>query len=154
MKSLNKAMLIGNLGSDPELRHTASGQAVASFNLATNEVWGGKDGQPQQERTEWHRIVLWGRLAEVANEYLRKGSRMYVEGRIQTRQWQDQQGNKRYTTEIIGQNMLMLGSRGGDASQGGGERSERSERYSGPPDSPGPDAAGPDFVEDDNDLPF
>ncbi len=160
MRSLNKVMLIGNLGSDPELRHTPSGQAVATFNLATNESWGGRDGQPAQERTEWHRLVLWGRLAEIANEYLRKGRQVYIEGRLQTRQWQDQQGNKKYTTEVIVQNMLMLGGRGGDTGEGapgGGGSRQRETRADWPaapvPDSPDTAGAG-GFGDDDNDLPF
>jgi len=166
MKSLNKVMLIGNLGSDPELRHTTSGQAVASFNVATNESWGGKDGGERQERTEWHKIVMWARLAEIANEYLRKGHKVYIEGRLQTRQWQDQQGNKRYTTEIVAQTMLMLGGRGGgqmgDAPMGGGgdfasappaRRSSGSQTVATPDTTDAPDSGG-DFFEDDSDLPF
>jgi single-strand DNA-binding protein len=164
MRSLNKVMLIGNLGTDPELRHTQSGQAVASFSLATNETWGGKDGAAPQERTEWHRIVAWGRTAEIVNEYLRKGRQVYIEGRIQTRQWQDQQGNKRYTTEIVAQNMMMLGGRGDGGAgggEGGGERgAARGSRpefpSSGPePGEPAEPAGGAgDFIEDDSDLPF
>ena len=151
---INKVILVGNLGRDPEIRYTPSGMAVANFSIATTEKWKDKQSGEMQERTEWHRIVLWGRLAEVANEYLRKGARMYVEGRIQTRQWQDQQGNKRYTTEIVGQNMLMLGGRGEGGSGGGPGGGGGGDRYSGGGDAPEPDTSGPDFVEDDNDLPF
>ena len=157
MRSLNKVMLIGNLGTDPELRHTPNGQAVATFRIATNETWGGKDGGQVQERTEWHRIVAWGRLAEICNEYLRKGRQVYLEGRIQTREWQDQQGQRRFTTEIVAQSMMMLGGRG----EGGGEPSgapSRGARGAGSRprgDEPGPpDSDGPEFVEDDDDLPF
>ena len=110
MASVNKVILIGNLGADPELRYTPSGSAVATFNIATTEKWKNKDGQPQ-ERTDWHRIVLWERQAEVAKEYLRKGSAVYIEGRLQTRNWEDKEGVKRYVTEIIGQRMQLLGGR-------------------------------------------
>ncbi|MFC1532947.1 single-stranded DNA-binding protein [Thermodesulfobacteriota bacterium] len=109
MASVNKAILVGNLGADPEIRYTPSGTAVANFNLATHEQWTNKDGE-KGERTEWHRIVAWARLGEICGEYLRKGSQVYVEGRIQTRAWEDRDGNKRYTTEIIAQAMQMLGS--------------------------------------------
>ena len=110
MASLNKAMLIGNLGKDPEVRHTASGQAVASFSLATSEKF--KKGDDWEERTEWHNVTLWGKLAEIAGEYLSKGKTVYIEGRIQTRKWQDKDGNDRYTTEIVGERMQMLSAKG------------------------------------------
>ncbi len=119
MASLNKVMLIGNLGKDPEVRFTASGQAVASFSLATSEKFKGKSGE-WEERTEWHNITLWGKLAEIAGEYLSKGKTIYVEGRLQTRKWQDKSGNDRYTTDIVGDKMQMLSPKGersgGDAS--------------------------------------
>ncbi|MFH1699842.1 MAG: single-stranded DNA-binding protein [Candidatus Zixiibacteriota bacterium] len=111
MASVNKAILIGNLGADPELRYTSSGQAVVNFNIATTEKWKDKDGQ-MQESTEWHRIILWKRQAEIAKEYLKKGSPVYIEGRIQTRNYEDKDGIKRYITEIVGQRMQFLGSRG------------------------------------------
>ncbi|MEI6306595.1 MAG: single-stranded DNA-binding protein [Deltaproteobacteria bacterium] len=111
MASLNKVMLIGNLGKDPEVRYTASGQAVASFNLATSEKFKNKNGE-SEERTEWHRITLWSRLAEIAGEYLTKGKTVYIEGRLQTRKWQDNSGNERYTTEIVGEKMQMLSPKG------------------------------------------
>jgi single-strand DNA-binding protein len=114
MASVNKVILVGNLGSDPELRYTPSGKAVASFNLATHEKWTGKDGE-KNERTEWHRIVAWDRLGEICGEYLHKGSQIYIEGRLQTRSWEDKDGNKRSTTEIITQTMQMLGSPGAKA---------------------------------------
>ena len=107
MASVNKAILVGNLGGDPELRYTPSGTAVANFTLATHEQWKGKDGE-KGERTEWHRIVAWSRLGEICGEYLHKGSQVYIEGRIQTRSWEDRDGNKKYTTEIIAQSMQML----------------------------------------------
>ncbi len=111
MASLNKVMLIGNLGKDPEVRFTASGQAVASFSLATSEKFKGKTGE-WEERTEWHSITLWGKLAEIAGEYLSKGKTVYIEGRLQTRKWQDKSGNDRYTTEIVGDKMQMLSAKG------------------------------------------
>ena len=116
-RGVNKVILIGNLGSDPELRQTPSGTSVATFTLATNEAWNDKDGQ-KQERTEWHRVVAWGRLAEICGQYLHKGRQVYIEGRLTTRSWEDKQGNQRKTTEVIAQNMQMLGGRGAD--QGGG----------------------------------
>jgi single-strand DNA-binding protein len=112
MAGVNKAVLIGHLGRDPELRYTPSGSAVANFSIATSEEWKDKDTGEKQERTEWHRIVAWGKLGEICGEYLHKGSQIYVEGRIQTRSWEDREGIKRYTTEIVAQSMQMLGSPG------------------------------------------
>ena len=122
--SVNKVILIGNLGKKPELRYTPGGQAVANFSLATNERFGGKDGQPAQERTEWHTVVLFGRQAEIAGEYLKKGRSVYIEGRLQTREWTDKEGQKRYTTEIVAQTVQFLGGKGGGAgeSTGGDDR--------------------------------
>lgn len=122
MASLNKVMLIGNLGKDPEVRYTTSGTAVASFALATSERFKNKSGE-WEERTEWHNVVLWGRQAEVAGEYLSKGKTVYIEGRLQTRKWQDKEGRDRYTTEVVGEKMQMLSSRGegGGGRQGGGK---------------------------------
>ena len=111
MSSINKVILIGNLGADPELRYTAAGTPVATFNLATHEQWTNKDGE-KGERTEWHRIVAWARLGEICGEYPHKGRQVYVEGRLQTRSWEDREGNKRYTTEIVAQTMQMLGPSG------------------------------------------
>ena len=120
---INKAILIGNLGADPELRYTQSGTPVASFRIATTERWKDKEGNPQ-EQTEWHNIVAWSRLAEICGEYLNKGSRVYIEGKLQTRKWQDQNGNDRYTTEIVAREMKMLTPRGegggGSYGEGGG----------------------------------
>jgi len=115
MAGVNKVILIGNLGKDPELRYTPGGQAVASFSLATGEKWRDKDGN-MQDRTEWHNIVVWGRSAENAKEYLSKGRPVYIEGRIQTRSWEDKDGNKRYTTEIVAQRLQFLGGRGDQGS--------------------------------------
>jgi single-strand DNA-binding protein len=116
MASLNKVILIGNLGRDPEVRYTQNGTAVANFTLATNEVWTDKGGE-RQERTEWHRIVVWGKQAEIVREYLSKGRQVYVEGSLQTRQWDDREGNKRTTTEIKAARVLMLGRPGGSEGQ-------------------------------------
>ncbi|TDI91319.1 MAG: single-stranded DNA-binding protein [Caldithrix sp.] len=141
--SVNKVILIGNLGSDPELKYTPSGAAVTNFNVATNEVWNDKDGN-KQERTEWHRVVLWRKLAEIAGEYLKKGSKVYLEGRLQTRSWEDKDGVKRYTTEVVADNMTMLDAK----SEDGGSSSGVS---SAPPPSEAP-AAADSGAEDD--LPF
>ncbi len=146
MGSVNKVILVGNLGRDAELRYTPGGAAVATINMATTEVWNDKGGQ-RQEKTEWHRIVLWGKSAESLAEYLTKGKQIYVEGRLQTRQWDDKDGNKRYTTEIRGDRIVLLGS--------GGGRGQSIDRGGdpGPSQSPGP---GPDVAEPltDDDIPF
>ena len=125
MGSVNKVILVGNLGRDAELRYTPGGAAVATLNMATTEVWNDKGGQ-RQEKTEWHRVVLWGKSAESLAEYLTKGKQIYVEGRLQTRQWDDKDGNKRYTTEIRGDKIVLLGGgggggRGASMDRGGGE---------------------------------
>ena len=112
-RGVNKVILLGNLGADPETRYTASGSAVTNIRMATTDTWRDRQSGEQQERTEWHRIVFFGRLAEIAAEYLRKGSQCYVEGRIQTRKWQGQDGQDRYTTEIVAAEMQLLGGRGG-----------------------------------------
>jgi single-strand DNA-binding protein len=140
MAGINKAILIGNLGKDPELRYTPGGQAVASFSLATSEKWKDKSGV-LQDRTEWHNIVVWGRTAEMVKEYLAKGRQVYIEGRIQTRSWEDKEGNKRYTTEIVAQRVQFLGSR---------------EAAEVPPRADMPTEAPPvnDLGSEDEDLPF
>ena len=140
-RGINKVILIGNLGGDPELRTTPGGSSVASFTLATNESWNDKDGT-KQERTEWHRIVAWGRLAEICGQYLSKGRQVYIEGRLQTRSWEDKQGNQRKTTEVVARDMQMLGGRG----ESGGERPQSA---AGTPEF----AAETVKIEDD-DLPF
>ena len=114
MASLNKVMLIGNLGADPEIRYTPSGAAVANFNMATKAQWTTKEGE-KQDKTEWHRSVAWRRLGEICGEYLHQGSLVYIEGRLQTRSWEDRDGNKRYTTEIVAQGMQMLDRAGQSA---------------------------------------
>jgi single-strand DNA-binding protein len=118
-KGVNKVILVGNLGQDPEVRYMPNGNAVANLTLATSESWKDQAGQ-LQERTEWHRITMYRRLAEIAGEYLRKGSQIYIEGKLQTRKWQDQQGQDRYTTEVIADQLQMLGSKGGQGAQEGG----------------------------------
>lgn len=143
MASLNKVMLIGNLGKDPEVRFTASGQAVASFSLATSEKFKGKSGE-MEERTEWHNITLWGKLAEIAGEYLSKGKTVYIEGRLQTRKWQDKNGNDRYTTDIVGDKMQMLSAKG--------ERSGGGDTSSAPKAGGGSSYEEPPFQDDD--IPF
>lgn len=112
-RGVNKAILVGNLGRDPEVRYSPNGQAVANVTLATSESWKDKTSGEKQEKTEWHRVVFFGRLAEIAGEYLKKGAQIYVEGRLQTRKWTDKDGKDRYTTEIVANDMQMLGSRGG-----------------------------------------
>lgn len=144
MASLNKVMLIGNLGKDPEIRYTASGTAVASFPIATSEKFKDKSGE-WQEKTEWHNITLWARLAEIAGEYLSKGKTVYIEGRLQTRKWQDRDGKDRYTTEIVGEKLQMLSGKddgghrssdhgGGGNGGGGGNRGSYDESGFNPDD--------------------
>src|SRR5258705_12590267 len=119
MASVNKVILIGNLGRDPETRYMPDGGAITNISVATTDVWKDKNGE-KQEKTEWHRVAFFGKLAEIAGEYLKKGSQVYVEGRLQTRKWQDKDGNDKYTTEIVAQQMQMLGSRQGMGGAGGG----------------------------------
>jgi single-strand DNA-binding protein len=120
MGSVNKVILVGNLGRDAELRYTPGGAPVATLNLATTEVWNDKTSGQKQEKTEWHRIVLWGKSAESLSEYLTKGKQIYIEGRLQTRKWQDKDGNDKYTTEIRGDRIVLLGGGGGGGGMGGG----------------------------------
>jgi len=138
MPNLNKVMLIGHLGADPDVRYMPNGKPVANLRIATSEKWT-KDGE-KQERTEWHSVVMFDRLGEIAGEYLRKGSQVYIEGKLQTRKWQDKDGKDRYTTEIIAQSMQMLGGKPQ------GERSPRQERE--------PERHGSDVGEFDDDIPF
>lgn len=150
---VNKAIIVGNLGADVELRYTQSGQAVANFRVATNERWTDKEGE-SQERTEWHRIVVWGRQAENCEKYLSKGRQVYIEGRLQTRDWEDRDGNKRYTTEIVAQTVQFLsggtGGGGGFSGGGGGGGGGGGADYSG---DPGPEANFDQSFNDD-DIPF
>ena len=149
MAGINKAILIGNLGADPEVRYTQDGTAVASFNIATSETWKDKASGEKREKTEWHRIVAFGRIGEICGEYLSKGRQVYIEGRIQTRQWEDKEGIKRYTTEIVASQMQMLGSRDESYSNNrdsGFRRDETVQRQS----APGPGVPN----EPDDDIPF
>ena len=141
MASVNKVILIGNLGRDPEVKYTQNGTAVANLNVATNEVWTDKSGQ-KQERTEWHRVVVWGKQAQVLGEHLSKGKQIYVEGSLQTRSWDDREGNKRYTTEVRAVRVLMLG------------RAEAGARVEAEVPGPetGPEMAGPEMNDDE--VPF
>jgi single-strand DNA-binding protein len=152
-RGINKVILIGHLGADPETRAMPSGMTVANMRLATTESWKDKQSGEQQERTEWHNVALFGRLGEIAAEYLRKGSQVYIEGRLRTRKWQDKEGRDRYTTEIVANEMQMLGGRGGagGAAGGGGSsepapRAEHAEAAAG-----GAGATRDDF---DDDIPF
>jgi single-strand DNA-binding protein len=148
MGSVNKVILVGNLGRDAELRYTPGGAAVSTINMATTEVWNDKAGQ-RQEKTEWHRVVLWGKSAESLTEYLTKGKQIYVEGRLQTRQWDDKDGNKRYTTEIRGDRVVLLG--------GGSGRGASAPRGSSVDDGMGSHAPGPEAAAEpltDDDIPF
>ncbi len=150
MAGVNKAIIVGNLGGDVELRFTPSGKAVANFNVATSESWTDKDGS-RKEQTEWHRIVVWGKTAELCGEYLRKGRQVYLEGRIQTRDWKDKDGNKRFTTEIIASQVTFLGGgrgEGGHGAQGG------SDAQSGGHDHEPPAGGGFSGGITDDDVPF
>ena len=149
MGSVNKVILVGNLGRDAELRYTPGGAAVATLNLATTEVWNDKN-QQRQEKTEWHRVVLWGKQAESLQEYLLKGKQIYVEGRLQTRQWDDKDGNKRYTTEIKADRITLLGGGGG---RGGGGGTDRSASSHGGGGGGGMDEPPMEPITDD-DIPF
>ena len=154
-RGVNKVILVGNLGADPETRSMPSGMTVTNIRIATSESWKDKTSGALQERTEWHNIALFGRLGEISAEYLRKGSQVFVEGRLRTRKWQDKQGNDRFTTEIIADNMQMLGGRAGGGAGGGGERAAP---HAAPPrdeydqsSAPAPAGGKEDF---DDDIPF
>ena len=166
-RGVNKVILLGNVGSDPELKYTTNGAGVSNFSVATNETWMDKNTNERQERTEWHRIVAWGRLAEICNQYLKKGSKVYIEGRLQTRSWEGQDGQKRYTTEIVAGEMQMLDSRedvggggggGNYGSGGGGGYQQPAEAPSGAPQQGAPKQDSPSepppFNDPDDDLPF
>lgn len=153
-RGLNKVMLIGNLGADPEVRYTAGGSAVANVRLATAESWRDKETGDQQERTEWHRVVFFGRTAEVVAEYLKKGSQIYVEGRLQTRKWQDKEGTERSTTEIVANEMQMLGGRGGSGSASGGSGGGKSSDEERGRSAPSRGDSEPPMGDFDDDIPF
>jgi single-strand DNA-binding protein len=146
-RGINKVIIVGNLGGDPETRYMPSGSAVTNLTVATNESWKDKQTGEQKDRTEWHKVAMFNRLAEVAAEYLRKGSQVYIEGKLRTRKWQDKNGQDRWTTEIIADEMQMLGGRGGS---GGGSAPMSSDQDSGPPSEP--PQSGPDDFDDD--IPF
>ena len=146
-RGINKVILVGNLGRDPEVRYMPSGNAVANVTLATTESWKDKQTGEKQERTEWHNVVFYSRLAEIAGEYLKKGSQVYVEGSLRTRKWQDKNGNDRYTTEIIASDMQMLGGRGGTTGYTAGETAPHAAEQS----TSSAGSAAPDF---DDDIPF
>jgi single-strand DNA-binding protein len=149
-RGINKVILVGNIGKDPETRYMPNGKAVTNFSVATSEGWTDKQTGDKQERTEWHNVVLFEKLAEIAAEYLHKGSQVYIEGSLRTRKWQDKEGKDRYTTEIVGRDMQMLGGRGGagsgELSGGGRSAPERSSSNAAPPPS--------DDGGFDDDIPF
>ncbi len=154
--SVNKVILVGRLGRDPETRYTGGGQAVANFSVATDETYKDKNGE-RQKRTEWHKIVVWGKQAEIAQQYLKKGSLIFIEGRIQSREWQDKEGQKRTSFEIVASNLRMLGGRGDGAagvgsSFGGGARSEEHDQSGGGEEFAGGGNSGPEISDDD--IPF
>ena len=164
-KGVNKVILVGNLGNDPEIRYMPNGGAVAKIIIATSESWRDKATGEQREKTEWHRVVIYGKLAEVAGEYLRKGSQVYIEGQLQTRKWQDQSGQDRYTTEVVVQGfngvMQMLGGRGGQGQQQGGwgqPQQPQQQQYSAPAQQQAPQQGQPQYNEPpmdfDDDIPF
>ena len=159
-RGVNKAILVGNLGADPETRYSASGGAITNLRIATTDSWTDRQSNERREQTEWHRVVMFGRLAEIAEQYLRKGQQIYIEGKIQTRKWQGQDGQDRYSTEIVARDMQMLGARGdGGGAGGGGDDWNRPP--AGPPRNQGPPGGGrsappsggndPDI---DDDIPF
>jgi single-strand DNA-binding protein len=161
-RGVNKVILVGNLGADPEIRYTQNGSAVANLRLATSEQWRDKQTGENQERTEWHRVVMFGRLGEIAGEYLKKGSKVYIEGKLQTRKWQAQDGSDRYSTEVVANEMQMLDSRGGGGDFGGGggqqggfQGGQGYQQGGGAPQGqPAPQGGGGAFDDMDDDIPF
>lgn len=158
-RGINKVIIVGNLGNDPEMRYMPSGGAVTNVSIATSESWKDKQTGEAKERTEWHRVVFYNRLAEIAGEYLRKGSKIYIEGSLRTRKWQDQSGADRYSTEIIGAEMQMLDSRGGDQAQGGfapsASRAPAPQAQSHPEPAQSSTPAQPSMEEEfDDEIPF
>ncbi len=157
MASVNKVILVGNLGRDPEVRYMPSGDAMANLNLATTDTWKDKGGE-KQEKTEWHRVVMFGKTAEIAGEYLKKGSQVYIEGRLQTRKWTDKEGQERYTTEIVADRMQMLGSRSGGSDRMAPPDDEAPARSAAPAKkSAAPGTAkgkGGNFDDLEDDIPF
>jgi len=156
-RGINKVILVGNLGADPETKYGPSGDAITNLRIATSESWTDKNTGQKQERTEWHRVVIFKKLAEIAAEYLRKGSQVYIEGSLRTRKWQDKEGQERYTTEIRCDDMKMLGGRGGQGSSSGGEVEYGGSMPSSAPSGgnrPAPAKKAPSFEDMDDDIPF
>lgn len=153
-RGVNKVILVGNLGKDPEVRYSPDGKAVANVTLATSESWKDKTTGEKQERTEWHRVVFFSRLAEVAGEYLKKGAQIYVEGRLQTRKWQDKEGKDRYTTEIVANEMQMLGSREGRGTAPDFDADDAAPRGQADNKAARPAAAAAGAGDFDDDIPF
>ena len=151
-RGINKVILVGNIGKDPETRYMPNGKAVTNFSVATSESWTDRTSGDKQERTEWHNVVLFEKLAEIAAEYLRKGSQVYIEGSLRTRKWQDKEGKDRYTTEIVGRDMQMLGGRGGAGGAGASGESAGSSRAAPERNSSTPPPA--EEGEFDDDIPF
>ncbi len=153
MGTVNRVILVGNLGKDAEVRYTPAGTAVSTLSLATTEVWNDKASGERVERTEWHRVVLWGKQAETLNDYLKKGKQIYVEGKLQTRKWQDRDGNDKYTTEIRSDRIVLLGGRGGGGGGAdGGDYGSRASSPGGGGGASGPAPGPPELTEDD--IPF
>ena len=150
-RGINKVIIVGNLGGDPETRYMPSGSAVTNLTVATNESWKDKQTGEQKDRTEWHKVAMFNRLAEIAAEYLRKGSQVYIEGKLRTRKWQDKNGQDRWTTEIVADEMQMLGGRGGSGGGAGGGSAPMSSSSGSAPQS-APPQPGPDDFDDD--IPF
>jgi len=164
-RGVNKVILVGNLGNDPEVRYANNGNAIANISIATSESWKDRNTGEQQEKTEWHRVVMFGRLGEIAGEYLRKGSQVYIEGKLQTRKWQDQQGQDRYSTEVVANEMQMLGGRSGEMGAGSsyqapsqpqnqpqGQSHQSAPAQNAPAASPNPSPAPANDFDDD--IPF
>ena len=154
MSSVNKVILIGNLGKDPEMRYMPSGEAIANFSVATSENWTDKASGDKKEQTEWHRVVFFGRTAEVVGQYVKKGSKIYVEGRLQTRKWQDKEGQDRYTTEVRGDVMRMLDKRGEGSASMDQEPPAMESRRAAAPAKAAPARAASGFEDMDDDIPF
>ncbi len=159
-RGINKVILIGNLGKDPEVRYMPSGGAVANLTVATSESWKDKKTGENQDRTEWHRVVMFNRLGEIAGEYLKKGSKVYIEGKLQTRKWQNKEGQDQYTTEIVANEMQMLDSRGGGGASdfGGGQQGQgggyQQKQQSAAPQQSAPQQNNSGFDDFDDDIPF
>jgi single-strand DNA-binding protein len=153
-RGINKVILIGNLGNDPEVRYSQAGAAITNISVATSETWKDKQTGAQQEKTEWNRVVFFNRLAEIAGEYLKKGSKVFIEGQLRTRKWQDREGQDRYTTEIVAREMQMLDSRGDSLANRGQENTYQQQQSAAPATHAAPAPAGDYGNFDDNEVPF